>query len=384
MTLRQLYLSPRGRLNRQPFWLYSLPLTIPFLIGQLVSRETTPIWFVAIVPVAVLFVLVGSLMLNIKRLHDLNRSGWSLVLLLVPIAGPIAAFIYLGFTPGTAGENHYGPDPLADAGPLDAPPREDVDDKFFRTGWWVDLEDVWDQDRYRLGPFPTRESAHEFCDAHNGEQLERDGGIPEKINFATDVGVWDQATTSGYSLEIRMLHLLRHPEQTPQDADAIKKRWGVKSEAEWRRAKYAKIEVDTCWCELLSGGTLPEGVPNRMLTAYWNNKLGYTDLTRINKLFGTTQHHGDVSEMTCGVCGGAVLHLLIEHGGLGNPISHYFTPATKADLALFSSGSIDGATYESWVGQRCGIYRYGNYITFFKGANVGDPPRDHLYATPAT
>ena len=80
MTLRQLYLSPRGRLNRQPFWLYSLPLTIPFLIGQLVSRETTPIWFVAIVPVAVLFVLVGSLMLNIKRLHDLNRSGWWLPL----------------------------------------------------------------------------------------------------------------------------------------------------------------------------------------------------------------------------------------------------------------------------------------------------------------
>ena len=122
MTLRQLYLSPRGRINRQPYWLYSVPLAILSLLPLAVQGETTPPWFAVLFLPLSLVVLWAAQMLNIKRLHDLNRSGWWLLLLLVPYAGAIAALIYLGFTPGTASENHYGADPLAgvDLGPREA------------------------------------------------------------------------------------------------------------------------------------------------------------------------------------------------------------------------------------------------------------------------
>ena len=51
-----------------------------------------------------LIVLIPSLALSIRRMHDQDRSGWWI---LVPIAGAIMVW----FFPGTAGPNRFGPDP---------------------------------------------------------------------------------------------------------------------------------------------------------------------------------------------------------------------------------------------------------------------------------
>lgn len=45
--------------------------------------------------------------LNIQRCHDLNKSGWFSLLLLVPVANMFVA-LYMLFAPGTAGKNSYG------------------------------------------------------------------------------------------------------------------------------------------------------------------------------------------------------------------------------------------------------------------------------------
>ncbi|GHU87403.1 hypothetical protein AGMMS49941_10860 [Deferribacterales bacterium] len=47
----------------------------------------------------------------IKRCHDRNRSGWFILLFLVPIVN-LWAIIELGFLRGTVGDNKYGCDPL--------------------------------------------------------------------------------------------------------------------------------------------------------------------------------------------------------------------------------------------------------------------------------
>lgn len=57
-----------------------------------------------------------SFAINIKRLHDRDRKGWWLLVILIPIIGAIGLFVYLGFLKGTEGANRFGPDPLAAEG----------------------------------------------------------------------------------------------------------------------------------------------------------------------------------------------------------------------------------------------------------------------------
>jgi len=59
-----------------------------------------------------LFVLIPSLAVAIRRLHDLGKSGWMLLVALIPLIGGIWLLI-LFVTAGVQGENKYGPDPKA-------------------------------------------------------------------------------------------------------------------------------------------------------------------------------------------------------------------------------------------------------------------------------
>jgi uncharacterized membrane protein YhaH (DUF805 family) len=48
-------------------------------------------------------------MIEIKRLHDRDKSGWWILLWFVPIIGAIWALIEIGFVAGTPGPNRFGP-----------------------------------------------------------------------------------------------------------------------------------------------------------------------------------------------------------------------------------------------------------------------------------
>ncbi len=57
-----------------------------------------------------LFHILPSLSLTVRRLHDIDKDGWFLLFLLIPIVGPILLLIWM-LTPGTPGENRFGPQP---------------------------------------------------------------------------------------------------------------------------------------------------------------------------------------------------------------------------------------------------------------------------------
>jgi len=57
-----------------------------------------------------LVVLVPSLAIGVRRLHDTNRTGWWLFLVLVPIVGWIALLVFF-VQDSTSGDNLYGPNP---------------------------------------------------------------------------------------------------------------------------------------------------------------------------------------------------------------------------------------------------------------------------------
>jgi len=57
-----------------------------------------------------LLILIPTISLFIRRLHDIDKSGYSSFISLIPIVGGIWILL-LTITPGTVGDNNYGSDP---------------------------------------------------------------------------------------------------------------------------------------------------------------------------------------------------------------------------------------------------------------------------------
>ncbi len=55
-------------------------------------------------------VLIPGLAVSIRRLHDISKSGWWLLIAFVPLIGGIVLLIFM-VTDSTPGNNQYGPNP---------------------------------------------------------------------------------------------------------------------------------------------------------------------------------------------------------------------------------------------------------------------------------
>jgi uncharacterized membrane protein YhaH (DUF805 family) len=64
-----------------------------------------PIYIISVVYIIVM--IYSSIRIQVRRLHDLNRSGWWILLGLVPLVG-FVQFLFLLLAPGTAGPNKFG------------------------------------------------------------------------------------------------------------------------------------------------------------------------------------------------------------------------------------------------------------------------------------
>jgi uncharacterized membrane protein YhaH (DUF805 family) len=125
------YLSAKGRASRAEYWWWWLlvavlsALTEGSVLGSLI----------------LLALFIPSVTVLVRRLHDTGRSGWSLLIVLVPFVGFIALLYFL-VQPGDTASNRYGPprapgpSATGHGGPVggwlgdDAPPR---------AGGWDDL-----------------------------------------------------------------------------------------------------------------------------------------------------------------------------------------------------------------------------------------------------
>jgi len=111
MDWKYVLFSFDGRINRGKFWLATavmLPLSIAAVIIDRGETGTASI-------VATLVILYPSIAVGVKRCHDRDRSGWFVLLSLVPIVNLWYA-IEVGFLPGTEGPNSFGNDPLSQQG----------------------------------------------------------------------------------------------------------------------------------------------------------------------------------------------------------------------------------------------------------------------------
>jgi uncharacterized membrane protein YhaH (DUF805 family) len=118
-----------GRLNRAKFWLTLIitDIVLFVIIGVLAvmgggsmdmaADGSMPTLGGGIVGGIVAFVVMVAavwigLAVGVKRFHDRGKTGWWVLIALVPVIGGLWYLIECGFLRGTIGPNAYGPDPV--------------------------------------------------------------------------------------------------------------------------------------------------------------------------------------------------------------------------------------------------------------------------------
>ena len=98
-----------GRARRKEYWMFVL---FNVIISIVLNVLAIALHFLSVVGMLyALAVLIPGIAVGIRRLHDTNRSGWWLLLAIVPLAN-LALLVFMCLD-GTPGDNQFGPNPKA-------------------------------------------------------------------------------------------------------------------------------------------------------------------------------------------------------------------------------------------------------------------------------
>lgn len=112
-VLKNNYCNFSGRARREEYWMFVLFNVIFSLAASVIDFILASIIGISFVGTLYsLAVLVPGLALEFRRLHDIDKSAWWLLIALVPVVGAIVLFVF-SVLPGTVGDNKYGADPKA-------------------------------------------------------------------------------------------------------------------------------------------------------------------------------------------------------------------------------------------------------------------------------
>ena len=108
------YADFTGRARRKEYWMFALFnfifLLVAFGLDNVLGTAIDEVGYGLFYFLYVLAVLVPSLAVSVRRLHDVGKSGWMIFISLIPIIGGIWLFV-LTVTDSIPGENEYGPNP---------------------------------------------------------------------------------------------------------------------------------------------------------------------------------------------------------------------------------------------------------------------------------
>lgn len=123
------YAQFSGRSRRKEYWMFVLLMLIIYIVAMFLDSllgfgsttryaDVTDVGASAgfystggiITLIAALALFIPSLAVAIRRLHDTDRSGWWILIGLVPLVGAIVLIVFY-CTDGTRGPNRFGPDP---------------------------------------------------------------------------------------------------------------------------------------------------------------------------------------------------------------------------------------------------------------------------------
>ena len=107
-----------GRARRKEYWMFALfqlifalaAMAVDNIIGTTfkIGEQGIPYGYVYMIYTLALF--IPALAVAVRRLHDVGKSGWFLLICLIPIIGVIWLLVLL-VTDSKPGDNEYGPNP---------------------------------------------------------------------------------------------------------------------------------------------------------------------------------------------------------------------------------------------------------------------------------
>jgi uncharacterized membrane protein YhaH (DUF805 family) len=116
------YADFSGRSRRMEYWLFSLlnGLVLGFLaagfVGSLLAHRgisgmgDSALNFLTLFVFWMVATVIPGLAVTVRRLHDINLSGWFYLIAFIPYLGGLILFVMM-LIDGTKGPNNYGPDP---------------------------------------------------------------------------------------------------------------------------------------------------------------------------------------------------------------------------------------------------------------------------------
>lgn len=116
------YVTFSGRARRKEFWMFILfnaifafvAMMLDNLCGTTFKFEmhgmTVPMSYGWIYVIYGIAVLLPSLAVWVRRLHDIGKSGWLVLISFIPIVGAIILLVW-ACTEGQMGDNRFGADP---------------------------------------------------------------------------------------------------------------------------------------------------------------------------------------------------------------------------------------------------------------------------------
>ena len=112
------YVDFSGRARRREYWmffLFNMLIAFPLaLVDAAMMSDSDGFGF--LYPLYSLAVMLPAFAVYVRRLHDINKSGWWCLIGLVPLIGAIVLLLWL-VRDGTQGPNRFGPDPKATNAP---------------------------------------------------------------------------------------------------------------------------------------------------------------------------------------------------------------------------------------------------------------------------
>jgi uncharacterized membrane protein YhaH (DUF805 family) len=113
------YTNFSDRASRSEFWLFTLFTSIVtmvlMILDPMIAGESFLDYDEVLVSLSNIFTLViiiPAISVSVRRLHDVNRSGWWLLIELTVI-GLLFPILYWSCKKGDEGENRFGPNPIA-------------------------------------------------------------------------------------------------------------------------------------------------------------------------------------------------------------------------------------------------------------------------------
>ncbi len=110
-TLKDVLFSFKGRIKRLTYWkamigMYLVFFLLAFLAGAMQLSEDVIGGLMLLLYIPLIWI---SLAVQVKRWHDRDKSGWFVLVGLIPVIGPIWAFIENGCLAGDESANRFGP-----------------------------------------------------------------------------------------------------------------------------------------------------------------------------------------------------------------------------------------------------------------------------------